>query len=318
MVDIVENKQAARPKVFALSQRFHFSQRRQETILAYACLAPWIFGFLVFTAGAMLYSLFLSFTYSDMLTGTRFVGLANFQELLKDKLVLQSLSVTVRYALGAIPLGITLSLGIALMLNQDFPGRSVWRMLYYLPSVVTGVAVAILWSWIFNPRIGLLNSVLKVVGIEGPKWIFSEQWAVPSLIIMSMWGVGGNMLLYLAGLQGIPTALYEAAKIDGANAVQRFRHITLPMLSPTIFFTLIMGIIGTFQFFTEPMVMTQGGPNNATLSVLLYIYRKSFQQLHFGYASLLAWMLFVIILLCTLFVIRSSSIWVYYEGELRK
>jgi multiple sugar transport system permease protein len=252
------------------------------------------------------------------LTGTRFVGLANFQEMLKDKLVLQSLSVTIRYALGSIPLGVALSLAIALLLNQDFPGRSVWRMLYYLPSVVTGVAVAILWSWIFNPRIGLLNSALKTVGIQGPKWIFSEQWAVPSLIIMSMWGVGGNMLLYLAGLQGIPTALYEAAKIDGANTVQRFRHITLPMLSPTIFFTLIMGVIGTFQFFTEPLVMTQGGPNNATLSVLLYIYRKSFQQLHFGYASLLAWMLFVIILICTLFVIRSSSIWVFYEGELRR
>ncbi len=318
MVELTDAKETMRRRVVALAQRVHLSQRTQETLLAYACLAPWIIGFLVFTVGAMLYSFMLAFTYSDMLTGTHFVGLANFQEMLQDKLVLQSLSVTVRYALGAIPLGIALSLIIALLLNQDFPGRSVWRMLYYLPSVVSGIGVAILWSWIFNPRIGLLNLALKVVGIEGPKWIFSEQWAVPSLIIMSMWGVGGNMLLYLAGLQGIPTTLYEAAKIDGANAAQRFRHITLPMLSPTIFFTLIMGIIGAFQFFTEPMVMTQGGPNNATLSVLLYIYRKSFQQLHFGYASLLAWMLFIIILTCTLLVIRSSSIWVYYEGELRK
>jgi len=294
------------------------SDRAREAALAYLCLTPWIVGFLVFTLGAMLFSFGLAFTTTDMLTGIKFVGLANVSEMLHDKLVLKSLRVTGTYALGSVPLGIVLSLGIALMLNQDVPLRSLWRMLYYLPSVVSGVAVAILWSWIFNPRIGLINTALAAIGVEGPAWIFSEQWAVPSLIIMSMWGVGGNMLLYLAGLQGIPTALYDAAKIDGASAVQRFRHVTLPMLSPTIFFTLVMGVIGTFQFFTEPLVMTQGGPNNATLSVLLYIYRKSFVQLHFGYASLLAWMLFLIILVCTLVVIRSSSIWVYYEGELRR
>ena len=191
-------------------------------------------------------------------------------------------------------------------------------MLYYLPSVVSGVAVAILWSWIFNPRIGLLNSALAAFGIKGPTWIFSEDWAIPSMILMSLWGVGGNMLMYLAGLQGIPTALYDASKIDGANSVQRFVRVTLPMLSPTIFFTLVMGVIGAFQFFTEPLIITQGGPNNATLSILLYIYRKSFEQLHFGYASLLAWVLFVIILACTLVVLRSSAMWVYYEGEVRK
>ena len=292
--------------------------RVQESILAYLCLAPWIIGFVVFTAGPMLVSFGLSFTVTDMLTRTKFVGLANFREMLADPLVAKSLKVTAGYALGSIPLQIILSMGIALLLNQSIPGRSLWRTLYYLPSVVSGVGVAILWSWIFNPRIGLINSALKVVGIEGPRWIFSEEWALPSLIIMSVWGVGGNMLLYLAGLQSVPTALYEAAKIDGANALRRFTHVTLPMVSPTIFFTLIMGIIGAFQFFTEPLVMTRGGPNNATLSVLLYIYRKSFQQLHFGYASGLAWMLFLIILACTVLAIRSSSMWVYYEGELRR
>ncbi len=301
-----------------LFKRFYLSQKKREWLLGYLCISPWLFGFLVFTLGAMVYSFFLAFTNTDMLTGTRFVGFANFYDLSQDTLVLQSLKVTFLYAFGAVPLGIFFSLMIALLLNQQIPGRSVWRMVYYLPSVVTGIAVAILWSWIFNPRIGLLNSALAAIGIQGPAWIYSEQWALPSMILMSMWGVGGNMLLYLAGLQGIPTPLYDAAKIDGASAVQRFQFVTIPMLSPTIFFTLITGIIGSFQFFTEPYAMTKGGPNNATLSIMLYIYRKSFQQLHFGYASLLAWMLFIIILAFTLLVLRSSSIWVYYEGEQRK
>jgi len=301
-----------------LFKRFYISQKKREWLLGYLCITPWLIGFSIFTLGAMIYSFYLSFTTTDMLTGTRFVGLANFNDLLQDSLVLQSLKVTFLYAFGAVPLGIIFSLMIALLLNQQIPGRSVWRMIYYLPSVVTGIAVAILWSWIFNPRIGLLNSALAVIGIQGPTWIYSEQWALPSMVLMSMWGVGGNMLLYLAGLQGIPTPLYDAAKIDGANALHRLRYITIPMLSPTIFFTLITGIIAAFQFFTEPYAMTKGGPNNATLSIMLYIYRKSFQQLHFGYASVLAWVLFIIILAFTLLVLRSSSIWVYYEGEQRK
>lgn len=297
--------------------KINLSQQKREWILAYACLAPWLIGFIVFTLGAMLVSLGLAFTHTDMLTGVRFVGFANFAEWIQDKLAFKSLSVTFIYALGAIPIGIASSLTIAVLLNQNFPGRGVFRLLYYLPSVVSGVAVAILWAWIFNPRIGLLNSLLGLFGIDGPKWIYSESWALPSLILMSLWGVGGNMLMYLAGLQSIPTEIYDASKIDGAGAISRFRFVTIPLLSPTIFFTVIMGVIGAFQFFTEPMIMTKGGPNNATLSAMLYIYRKSFQQLHFGYASLLAWVLFAIILIITLMILRSSSIWVYYEGDRR-
>lgn len=315
---------AAKPRLFPSflpklipPGKFRLSQQKEEWLLAYACLAPWIIGFLVFTFGSMLVSLGLAFTNTDMLTGIRFVGFANFIELFQDKLEWKSLSVTFIYALGAIPIGIASSLTIAVLLNQDFPGRAWFRLFYYLPSVVSGVAVAILWAWIFNPRIGLINSFLAIFGVTGPKWIFSEEWALPSLILMSLWGVGGNMLMYLAGLQSVPTELYDASKIDGANSVERFRFVTLPMLSPTIFFTVIMGVIGAFQFFTEPMIMTKGGPNNATLSAMLYIYRKSFQQLHFGYASLLAWVLFAIILVITLMILRSSSIWVYYEGERR-
>lgn len=305
------------PSHWRITGKSRLSQQKQEWLLAYVCLAPWIIGFLVFTLGAMIVSFCLSFTVTDMLTGIRFVGFENFKLLFRDPLELKSLTVTFFYALGSIPIGIASSLTMAVMLNQPIPGRSVLRMLYYLPSVVSGVAVAILWSWIFNPRIGLINSILASIGIQGPKWIFSQEWALPSMILMSLWGVGGNMLMYLAGLQSVPTELYDASKIDGANSGQRFRFITIPMLSPTIFFTLIMGTIGAFQFFTEPMIMTRGGPNNATLSAMLYIYRKSFEQLHFGYASLLAWVLFLIILVFTLLIVRSSSIWVYYEGERR-
>jgi multiple sugar transport system permease protein len=220
--------------------------------------------------------------------------------------------------LGAVPLGVALAFFVALMLNQEVPARGVWRTLYYLPAVVSGIAVSILWSWMFNPKIGLINTGLSLVGIQGPRWLASQEWALPSLILMSLWGVGGNMLLYLGGLQNIPTTLYDAAKIDGANAIQRLLFVTLPMVSPTIFFTTIMGIIGALQFFTQPYIMTAGGPNNATLSAVLYIYRKSFEQLHFGYASALAWVLFVLILACTILVFRSSAAWVYYEAELRK
>jgi len=298
--------------------RLHVSGKHREWLLAYACLSLWFIGFMILQAGAMVYSFLLSFFHADMLTPARFIGLANYQRMLGDSLFLKSLGVTSRYALAAVPLGVTLSLLVALMLNEKLPAQGVWRTLFYVPSVVSGIAVAILWGWMFNPSVGLINSGLAVFGIQGPRWLASEQWALPAFVIMSLWGVGGNMLLYLAGLQSIPTDLYEAAKIDGATAASRFWHVTLPMLSPTLFFTTVMGIIAAFQLFTEPYVMTGGGPNNATLTAVLQIYRVSFEQFRFGYASVLAWILFAIILLCTLLVFRSSALWVYYEAELRK
>ena len=251
--------------------------RSREAVVAYVCLTPWLLHFGVLIAGAMFYSLYLSFTKSDLLTGSRFIGLTNYVNLLaNDPLFPKAIKVTAIYSFGAVPLNTALAMLIALMLNQDIKLQGVWRTLYYMPSIVSGVAVSILWEWMFNPRFGLINAVLTGLGMHNPpRWIFSEEWALPAFIIMSMWGAGSNMLLYLAGLQGIPTPLYDAAKVDGANAIRRFLNVTLPMLSPTIFFNLIMNVIGSFQIFTQSYIMTQGGPNNATLTMVLLLYRKS-------------------------------------------
>jgi multiple sugar transport system permease protein len=291
------------------------SQRRQDIITAYLCLTPWMIGVLAFVLGPMIFSFFLSFYESDLLTRNYFIGLKNYQELFNDPLFWQSLKVTFIYAFTSVPLGTALALLIAVLLNQKIVALSVWRTIYYLPTVISGVAVSLLWLQIFNPRAGLLNNFLGLFGIPGPAWLYSSQWALPALIIMSVWGVGSSMLLYLAGLQGIPTHLYEAAIIDGASSVRKFWHITVPMLTPTIFFSVIISLIGAFQFFTQALIMTEGGPNNATLSMVLYLYNKAFLQVRFGYASAVAWVLFAIIITFTLIFQYSSKHWVYYEGE---
>jgi len=300
------------------ARRRGLSQRAREEIAGYICITPWIIGFLIFTAGAMLFSLGLVFYKTDLLTGFHFYGLRNIAKLGNDPLFRKSLGVTSYYSFVTVPLSLIIGLLIALGLNQSLVAQGFWRTLYYLPSVTSGIAVAMLWIWIFHPDAGLLNQALKLIGISGPRWLYSEQWALPAFIIMGTWGAGGNMLLYLAGLQSIPTHLFEAARMDGANSWRVFWNVTLPMLSPTIFFNLIMGIIGSFQVFTQALVMTNGGPNNATLTIMLYLYRKGFEQFQFGYASAIAWVLFGIIIVLTLLVFRSSAVWVYYEGEVRR
>ncbi len=300
-------------------QRPRWTRRTRRILAGYLFISPWILGFLIFTAGAMLLSLGLTLFETNFLTELRFVGLGNYVQLAGDGLFLKSLLVTSYYVALAVPLEVLTALTIALVLNtRGLPAMGVWRTLYYLPSIISGVAVSILWLWIFSPQFGLLNYVLGLIGIQGPRWVYSEQWAIPAFVMMGAWHAGSNMLLYLAGLQGIPTTLYEAASIDGAGSLARFVYVTLPMLSPTIFFNLVMTLTGAFQVFTQAYVMTQGGPNNATLTVVLFLYRKGFEQLHFGYASAVAWVLFVIIMSFTLLVLRSSAVWVYYEGELRK
>jgi multiple sugar transport system permease protein len=298
------------------------SLARKEARWAYFFISPWIIGFIIFTLGPMLASLYLSFTdYSLGSVGSVPVlnwG-ANYVKLFAgDPKFWHALVVTVTYAIIAIPLELFFGFMVAYLLNLKVPGLPVWRTLYYLPSVTPAVAGAILWGIIFNPSFGIMNWFLSLIGIKGPGWLSSQQWALPALVIMSLWGVGGGMVIYLAGLQGIPTALYEAAEIDGANSLQKLAKITVPLMTPVIFFNLVIGIIGTFQFFTSVYVLTRGGPADATLFYNLYLYNTAFRYLNMGYASALAWILFIIVLLLTLLVFRSSSLWVYYEGEIRR
>jgi multiple sugar transport system permease protein len=301
------------------------SLARQETLWGYIFISPWILGFIVFTLGPMIASLVLSLTQYNITTPPVFIGLANYIKLFTaDYRFWHSLGITVKFALIAIPLNLVFGFVLALLLNQNVPGVPFWRTVYYLPSVIAGVAVAILWSLIFNPRFGILNWLLSLAGIDGPGWLASPDWALTALIIMSLWSVGGGMIIYLSGLQSIPTALYEAAELDGANAWQRLFYITIPLMSPVIFYNLVIGIIGTFQYFTEVYVITAtadtglGGPLESTLFYNVYLYSNAFRYLNMGYASALAWILFLIVLVLTLLVFRSSALWVYYEGELRK
>ncbi len=300
------------------TRKSKMSLSRREGMWAYILTGPWIIGFIVFTAGPMIASIFFSIARYDTINPFKFVGLANYAKLFfADPKFWHSLRVTMVYGAVAVPLNLILGLGLALLLNTKVPGISVWRTLYYMPSVVSGVSVAILWRFIFNPRFGIINWLLSFVGIKGPGWLRSPDWALPALIIMSVWSVGGGMIIYLAGLQGIPTALYDAGKVDGANLWQQFLNITLPMMTPVILYNLIIGMISAFQYFTEAFIMTQGGPADATLFYNLYLYNNAFKYLDMGYASALAWVLFFIVLVMTMMVIKSSAAWVYYEGELK-
>lgn len=293
--------------------------RQWETITGWLLVAPWLLGFFLFTAGPMLASIALSFSSWDLLTPPRWVGLDNYVKLATaDPSVGRSLRVTTVYAFLSVPLNVAFGLFVALLLNERIKLQSLARTVYYLPSVVSGVAVALLWRWIFAADFGLVNAFLALFGIQGPAWLSDTRTALPALIIMSLWGVGGGMVIYLAGLQSVPTSLYEAAEIDGAGSFRRFWNITVPMISPVIFFQTIMGIIGALQTFTQAFIMTDGGPKEATLFFLLYLYRNAFQYFKMGYAAALAWVLFVYILVLTLLVLRSSSSWVYYEGALTR
>jgi len=285
----------------------------QRTLEGYLFILPWIIGFVVFTAGALISSFSISLTDWNMIGAPVFVGLANYRTMLTDIYFWQSLKVTVLYLFN-VPINLALGLFLAMLLNQKIRGMSVFRTLFYLPSITSGVAVSLLWMWIFNPRFGIVNIMLAKIGIDGPAWLGSEQWALPALIVMSVWGVGGGMLIYLGALQGIPTTFYEAATLDGAGAWHKFRNITLPMITPVLLLNLVIGVIASFQVFTQAYVMTKGGPNYATLFYVLYLYEQAFQWFKMGYAAALAWVLFLVILLFTFVIQRSSSRWVYYEG----
>lgn len=284
----------------------------------YLFILPWLLGLVLFTVGPMLFSLLLAFSKWDIITGVKsieWVGLDNFKAIFQDELFFQSLKVTFVFALISVPLYQIFSLFAAMLLNMRTRGMKLFRLIYFMPSVIPAVAVSMMWVMIFNPEYGVLNRALALVGIQGPAWLQDPSYALGALIVMGIWGIGNTIIIYLSGLQGVPEELYEAAELDGAGRFRRFFSITLPMISPTIFFNLIMGIIGGFQYFTQAFVMTNGGPLNSTLFYNLYLYNKAFQDYEMGYASALSWILFVIILVFTLLVIRSSSMWVYYQGD---
>ncbi len=289
---------------------------RRETLAFYAFISPWLIGFIVLTAGPVLASFVLSFTKWDMASAPVFVGLGNYVALFTvDKLFGKSLLVTFIWVVIGVPLRLAVAYLAAMALNQRLPAIGVFRTIFYLPAVVSGVSIALLWVWVLQPQYGLINSFLRVFGVQGPAWLGSEEWALPGFIIMSLWTTGAAMVIFLAGLQSIPQELYEAAEIDGAGAWGKFWAVTIPMTTPVILFNLIIGVIQSFQVFTQAYVMTGGGPNNATLFYVLYMYRVAFNYKEMGYASAMAWILFVIVMACTLLIFRSSARWIYYEGE---
>ncbi|ACQ82034.1 binding-protein-dependent transport systems inner membrane component [Beutenbergia cavernae DSM 12333] len=276
---------------------------------------PAIIGFVAFTLAPMIASLFISLTDWTIGAAPQFVGVENYVRMFSaDSSFFSSLWATVYYTLGAVPLSIIVAFVVALLLNANVRGQSVFRVIYYIPAIVPIVANSMLWIWLFNPDFGLLNSALARVGLPGSDWIFAEETAVPSLILMATWGFGNIAVIFLAGLQGVPRHLYEAISVDGGGAWSKFRHITLPMMTPVIFYSVVTGVIGALQVFVQAAVMTEGGPNDATLFFVYYLYRTAFTNNEMGYASALAWILFLIIMAITVLLFRNSNKWVYYEA----
>ncbi len=287
---------------------------RRRATYAYVGLLPWLIGFFIFTAYPMVASGYYSFTDFPILTGPSWVGLRNYQEMIfQDDLFWKSLRVTATYTLVAVPSSVITGYLIAMFLNQNVRGLSIWRTLYFVPSIVPAIASAYLWAWMFNQDFGLINGLLTHLGVRGPKWFGSVEWVLPAFIIMHLWSAGAGLILYLAAFQGVPTTLYEAAKVDGANAWQRLMNITIPMTSPVILFTFLTGMIGSFQIFTAGYVITSGGPNNASLFYVLYLFRNGWDYYKMGYASALAWVLLVIMLALTFLTLYASRRLVYYE-----
>ena len=284
----------------------------------YLFILPWILGFIIFTAGPMLASLYISFTRWEMVTPSVWVGPAQYVKLFNDDRFWLSLYNTSYYVFIGVPLHLFMALLAALAVNLNLRGIRFFRTAYYVPSLTPVVANSILWVWIFHPNWGLANAFLQWIGLEGLYWLQDPRLAKPALIVMSFWSIGGQMVILLAGLKGIPVELYEAASIDGANWWGRFWRITLPLLTPALFFNLIIAIIGAFQVFTQAYIMTEGGPNYSTLFYLLYLFRAAFENFRMGYASAMAWVLFIIVLLFTILQFALSDRWVFYEGDLRR
>jgi len=291
---------------------------RREEWQFYLFILPWMIGFIFFGGGPIIASGVISFTNWSLLSAPQWIGLQNYIQLFQDPLFYLTLKNTLYFGFGSVLLSVVVSFALALLLNQKVKGISFFRTIFYLPSVVSGIATALLWINIFHPDFGLINYLLGLLGIQGPGWLYSESWTIPALIIMSAWGAGNTMIIYLAGLQSIPAYMYEAASIDGAGHWTKFWNVTVPMMSSVIFFNLVTGFITSLQAFVLILVMTNGGPANASLVYGLYIYRQAFQYFNMGYASALAWILFILIIIITFIQFALAGRWVYYEGAARK
>ncbi|NLE40837.1 MAG: sugar ABC transporter permease [Lentisphaerae bacterium] len=288
---------------------------RKTLWLGLAFISPWIVGVLVFALYPVVASIGYSFCDYDVLSKPVWVGAMNYRDMALDAVFWKSLRNTLFFAAWALPLGLVVSLFTAVLLNQPVRGRSLFRTIFFLPSLVPVVAGGMIWLWILNGRFGLLNAGLAAIGIEGPQWLADENWTKPSIILMSLWGVGNTVVIYLAALQDVPRSLYESAELDGAGAWTKLRRITIPLISPVIYFNLIMGIIGSLQVFAQPFVMLGGGPNRSALFYAVYLYQNAFEYRQMGYACAMAWVLFILILILTWAATRTTRRHIYYAGE---
>lgn len=293
-------------------------RKRQEFWLGMFFIAPWTIGFLLFTLYPMIASFIYSFAIYHPRGPLEFVGLENYTDLVKDDLFWKALTNTLYMVMIGVPISLLMSFTCAVLLNLKVRGQAFYRMIFFLPSIVPTVAGTILWLWILNPQVGILNTLLASLGIQGPNWMHDPEWSKPALIMLGMWGVGGTIMIYLSGLQDVPVSLIEAAELDGANWLQRLRHITIPMVSPITVFTLITGVIAMFQYFAQAYVVgggdSLGQPLNSTLFYSVYLYQAAFLFLKIGYASAMAWVLFIIILICTILLLKASERFTYYAG----
>ena len=294
----------------------------RENLEGYLFISPWILGMVLFALGPILASFGLAFTRWNLFTDPEYVGWANFQKLAHDPLFYKSVFNTIYYTIFAVPLGLVLALGLAMLVNHRLRGVNFFRTAFFLPNVVAGIAMLLLWKWLFDPNFGLINlfldwtglmAVFEWIGIGRPQWISSRAGAMPGMIFMSIWGLGGSMMIFLAGLQNIPRELIEAAELDGAGPWKRFRYVTVPLLTPTIFFLTMVGVIASLQIFNQAYVMTQGGPAHATLFYVLYLFQTAFERFQMGYACAMALVLFIITLIVSLIQLAMGKKWVHYQ-----
>lgn len=301
-----------------ISKRSRLSRRaKREELEFYLFISPWIIGFALFTGGPIIASFVISLTDWTILSPARWIWFSNYFKLFTDPLFYKVLFNTAYYAFGSVFVGVTASLIAALLLNQKLIGVGIFRTVYYLPTVVAGMPMVLLFLWLYNPNFGPFNYLLGQLGIEGPNWLWDIKWVMPAIIFMNLWRIGTNMVIFLAALYGVPESLREAAKMDGANFWHQFFYITIPLISPIVFLVIVMSTIYSFQVFLEFYVMTAGGPANATLTYVLYIYQNSFRWWRMGYGSALAWILLVILLSLTWIQFKLARHWVYYEAEVK-